>query len=133
MRAVCKVSRCYECCRKSLWVSPKYEFRLNDLIKCAVADVITVKAPAMQGAFLISISICRMCGEAGHHGATPRLTRQHLQIRTFELEGTALLDELLPVGQHQRVEQGMLLVFAVIAHLHPLQCVMHQGDPLADQ
>jgi len=27
----------------------------------------------------------------------------------------------------------MLLVFAAIAHLHPLQCVMHQGDPVADQ
>ncbi len=44
-----------------------------------------------------------------------------------------MLDELLPVGQYQRVEQGMLLMFSVIAHLHPLQCVVHQRDALVNQ
>jgi len=56
----------------------------------------------MPGAFLIYISLCRICGCLGI--PVPGLTWQYLQIRTLELEGTALLDELIPICQHQWVK-----------------------------
>ena len=55
------------------------------------------------------------------------------QIRASELEDAALGYQLVPVCQHQRVEQRMLFMIAVIAHLHALQRVMHQRDALVEQ